>query len=141
MVFFARYWAAKRGSETIEPEHVLRGLLQEDADFMRRLLRNSFPSERILAGVDQAGGWEFARTFASTQPTPLSNESTRVLRVAAGEADRMGHRDITIGHFWLALLSEENMPAMSILIEILKENGLSISTARDRIEDLIREEC
>jgi hypothetical protein len=53
----------------------------------------------------------------------------------------MGHRDITIGHFWLALLSEENMPAMSILIEILKENGLSISTARDRIEDLIREEC
>jgi ATP-dependent Clp protease ATP-binding subunit ClpC len=139
MVFFARYWAARLGSETIEPDHVLRGLVQEDPDFMRRLLGNSSPSERLLAGIDRAGGTWDGGEISRTHPIPLSNESKRILQLAAAEADRLGHADITIGHFWLALLSGENIPASVILVEVLKESGLSIVNARERIEEMMRD--
>jgi ATP-dependent Clp protease ATP-binding subunit ClpC len=138
MVFFARYWAGKVGSETIEPDHVVRGLLQENADFMRRVLGNSPPTEGIFAEVDQGSG--FMEVISRTHPTPLSTETKRIVHLAAGEADRLGHTSITIGHFWLALLAGGNSRAMSILVEILKENGLSIVNARERIERLIHEE-
>jgi ATP-dependent Clp protease ATP-binding subunit ClpC len=138
MVFFARYWAGKLGSATIEPDHVVRGLLQEEADFIRRVLGNALPSEGILAGVDQGGG--VMEVISGTHPTLLSAQTRRILHLAAEEADRLGHTDISIGHFWLALLAGGNSRAMLILIDILKENGLSISNTRKRIEELIHEE-
>jgi ATP-dependent Clp protease ATP-binding subunit ClpC len=138
MVFFARYWAAKRESANIEPEHLLLGLLQEDVDFIKRLLGKPFADPRILAAIE--GTVAVRQEIGSVQPIPLSDDSRRVLQFASAEADRLGHAEITIGHFWLALLAGERSPAVSILVEILKENGVSIDTARERIANLIREE-
>ena len=135
MVFFARYWAGKRGSEAIQVEHLIRGLLQEEPDLMKRVLGNPAAPESITNGFGTAPADE----VAMTQPIPMSDESKAMLQLAASEADRLGHKSIAIGHFWLAFLASTS-PAISVLSEVLKASGVSADTARERLADRIHDE-
>src|SRR3954464_13791991 len=45
--FFARYEASQFGSTTIEPEHMLLGVLREDRNAVRRFLGPTAPAEDI----------------------------------------------------------------------------------------------
>jgi len=135
MVFFARYWAGKRGSEVIHLEHLIRGLLQEEPDLMKRVLGNPAAPESITNGF----GTFPVDEIAMNQTIPMSNESKEMLQLAASEADRLGHSSIAIGHFWLALLASGS-PTISVLSEVLKGSGVSADTARERLVERIHEE-
>jgi ATP-dependent Clp protease ATP-binding subunit ClpC len=131
LIFFARYFAGKRGSDYIEVQHLLLGLLEEDADLIRRVVGNPRAVENVRAAVE-------GRHNPEGQPQeprsiPLSEDCKHVLRHAAEEADRLGHANISTGHFWLSFLREVNSPTIAVLIEVLRQNGISLDKARGEI--------
>jgi ATP-dependent Clp protease ATP-binding subunit ClpC len=104
-IFFARYEASQTGSAQIEPEHLLLGILRENADLLTvgsvgaivKQLRAHFPLRTpVSASVD----------------LPLSKSCRRVLAHAEEEA---GKNAVEARHLMLGILREESCPAAGIL--------------------------
>jgi len=124
VIFFARYEASQFGSETIETEHLLLGLVREDnfceavagvkpESIRKEIERRVTVHEKIPTSID----------------LPLSNECRRILSHAAEEAARMHHGYIGTEHLLLGILREER----SLAAEILREKGVTIEAARERL--------
>jgi ATP-dependent Clp protease ATP-binding subunit ClpC len=64
---------------------------------------------------------------------PFSADSKRILQYAVEEADWLQHHDIATAHLLLGILRDEE----SVAASILRENGLSLPTAREGITDLL----
>src|SRR5688572_33102250 len=97
-LFFARYEASQFGSLTIEPEHLLLGLL--------RLEQNA--ASPFLAALP-----DIRSTFARDKPAlpttveiPFSAAAKRALQLTAQEADRLQHAHIGAEHLFLGLLAD-----------------------------------
>jgi hypothetical protein len=138
VVFFSRYWAGKRGSEQIEPEHLLLGLLEEDASLINRLFGNLSAHEAVRREIDRrtSSGEEIPRSHT----VPLSAEGKRILQLAATEADLLGHVSIGTGHLLGGFLKTEDSPAMSILSDVLSSNRLPLEKARKKLVQMVIEE-
>src|SRR5262245_55598519 len=95
VIFFARYEASQFGSTAIETEHLLLGLIKEDANVMARFLGGSWR-------IDVRKEIEARITKREKVPTaidlPLSQECKRILAYAADEAQRLNHRHIGAEH-------------------------------------------
>jgi hypothetical protein len=130
-VFFARFWAGKRGSELIESEHLLLGVIEADKTLLERLLTDPSANETILREIERrkAAG----QMHLSAAHRPFSDECRRVLDHAAKEADRLRHGFISPGHFLLGLMREEDLLATSILMDALKERKIGLDEAKDEI--------
>jgi hypothetical protein len=126
LIFFARYFAGQRSSHLIEVEHLLLGLLEEDRDRIRGLFPAPVDFGHIPGGEKKEGPNE-------PRSIPLSENCRQMLQRAAAEADALGHSFISTGHFWLAFLQREDVPAVAVLIEVLKQNGISPDKARKEI--------
>jgi ATP-dependent Clp protease ATP-binding subunit ClpC len=129
VLFFARYETSEAGHLSIQPEHLLIGLLRESHG----------PAGAILAeaGVRVA---DVRADLAERMPSPaivppsveipFVEETKRVLLSAATIADALGHRHVGTEHLLLALLQQESTPAA----ELLRRHGLHFGPVRDRIE-------
>ena len=128
VIFFARYEASQLGSNRIETEHVLLGLLREDKALTSRFFTHA---ESALESVrKQVEGRTAIRDKVSTSvELPLSDEAKRVLTYANEEADRLLCSYIGTEHILLGLLREEK----SVAAEILYENGLRLSRVREEL--------
>jgi ATP-dependent Clp protease ATP-binding subunit ClpC len=127
VIFFARYEASQFGSQYIETEHLLLGLLREDKALANRFLRSHSAIESIRKQVESQ---TTVREKVSTSvDLPLSHECKRVLAYAAEEAERLSHKHIGTEHLLLGLLREEKCFAA----EILHERGLRLSQVREEI--------
>jgi hypothetical protein len=125
VIFLAREEAMRRGSSCIESEHLLLGVLRENATVATRL------------GGTKEGLSEFRRRVESIttvgQPiagpveVPLSADSKQVLLFTAEEADSLGHKRICIAHLLLGMLRVEKSNAASILLS----GGATISGLRE----------
>src|SRR5689334_15569504 len=101
IVFFARYEASQFGIPTIETEHVLLGMIRE-SPAMLVLLIPKFDMDAIRKQVEShVTRGEFIPTSVDL---PLSEESKRVLKNSADEADTLGDRHIGPEHLLLGLL-------------------------------------
>jgi len=126
VVFFSRYEASQSGSTTIETHHFLLGLLREDKNLMRRLIRNSVPVESIIQEIRskvQPG----EQKVPTSVDLPLSHECKRILAYADEEATRLAHRHIGTEHLLLGILREND----SLAARILMEKGLSLEEIRE----------
>ncbi len=125
IVFFARYEASEFGSQAIETEHLLLGILREDKALANRFL----PSNDSVASIRQRiRALTPARKKISTSvDLPLSHESKRVLAYSAEEAEKLKQRHIGPEHLLLGLLREEKCLAANLL----QERGLSIEKVRE----------
>jgi len=113
MIFFARYEASSFGSEVIETEHLLLGILREDPDTRSRL--GSEAIEQIRGSItDRALKRE--RTSTSVD-IPLSHDSKRALAYGDEESKKLNHSVIDCGHIILGLLRMENCAAAVLLRE------------------------
>jgi hypothetical protein len=112
-IFFARYEAAQFGSPKICPEHLLLGLLREDQR-LYKFCPNLDP-ESLRAEINSQ--IPHLPSSPTTADLPLDDESKRVLKYAADEADRLASRDIGTEHLLLGLLDEENCLAAKLLAE------------------------
>lgn len=121
-VFFARYEASQFGSDRIETEHMLLGILREN-----EALRDRLPAparDRIRRQIEERMP---PRTAVSTSiDLPLSYDLKRALSYGAEEAENMGHLRIETGHLVLGLLRIEN----SIAAQALHENGITLENYR-----------
>jgi hypothetical protein len=130
VLFFSRYHAAGLGSERIEPEHVLLGLLRNNA--MDHAADRVEVLERLTlaATLDQVrGAVPAGAPLPATRQIPFS-ESTKAVFVAADrEAVGAGRRVVRCGHLLVALLQDASaMPAV-----VLAGYGVTLAQVRHEI--------
>jgi ATP-dependent Clp protease ATP-binding subunit ClpC len=136
VIFFARYEASQLGSNSIETEHLLLGLIREGKGLTSRIFSKSHLSmESIRKEIE---GRALYRDKVSTSvDIPLSLDSKRVLGYASEEAERMLHNYIGTEHILLGLLREEK----SVASTILAEKGMRLSAVREDIVQLLNEKA
>lgn len=132
-LFFARYEASHAGSPSIEPEHLLLGLMKASES-----LRNG-----LFAQVRQplhAARHEVSARSPTPIPTsvliPNGERTKRVFRGAAAEADQLHHAQIGLVHLLLGVLREPQ----SIAAGFLERHGVRATAVRDAIATLQEEQ-
>ena len=131
-LFFARFEASHAGSPSIEPEHLLLGLMKASEGLRNGLLA------QVPQPLDGARDEVAARSRApipTSVPIPLGDRTKRVFQAGAAEADRLHHSEIALVHLLLGMLRERH----SIATGFLEKHGLRAPAIRDAIATL-REE-
>ena len=127
VIFFARDQASQFGSTTIESEHLLLGLIQEDKNIAKRFAPQ-FPS---VEGVRDAIAARITirEKISTSDDLPLSQECQRILAFAREEADDLTHRHAGTEHLLMGILREESCLAA----RFLTEHGLRLDAIRERL--------
>ena len=90
VLFFARYEASQTGSDSIEPGHLLLGLMREDKNIASGALG---AQSNDIANLRE----QLTKPGAAKVPTsvdmPLSDTSKRILAHAAEESDQANQKD------------------------------------------------
>jgi len=128
-IFFARYEASQFGSECIETEHLLLGLMREDRALVNRFMHSLGSIEGIRARVEKHR--PVGEKVSTSVDLPLSQEGKRILAYAAEEAERLAHKHIGTEHLLLGILREEK----SLGATILHERGLTLSGVREELKN------
>jgi ATP-dependent Clp protease ATP-binding subunit ClpC len=133
-LFFARYEVTQLGGMTIEPEHLLLGLLRKPQGLIGRIfdVGRVSPSALQLAIEEQVTRGERVSTSVEI---PFSEATKRVLAFAAEEADRVLHSHIGTEHLLLGVLREERSTAAATL----GVHGITLAETRETIVGLLRE--
>ncbi|MGC2400780.1 MAG: Clp protease N-terminal domain-containing protein [Acidobacteriaceae bacterium] len=129
VIFFARYEASQFGSPTIDTEHLLLGLLREDKALSNRFFRSTAPVASIRKQIENHT--TIRESISTSVDLPLSEQSKHVLKAAAEEAERLGHKHIGTEHLLLGLLHEEK----SFAANILHERGLRLEDIRRQLSE------
>jgi ATP-dependent Clp protease ATP-binding subunit ClpC len=136
VIFFARYEASQLGSNSIETEHLLLGLIREGKGLTSRIFSKSHLSmDSIRKEIE--GRALFRDKVSTSVDIPLSVESKRVLGFASEEAERMLHNYIGTEHILLGLMREEK----SVAAGILADKGMRLAAVREDIVQLLNEKA
>jgi hypothetical protein len=127
VIFFARYEASQFGSPLIETEHLLLGLLREDAGLVGRLSRSPLSPEILRKRIEEEAPPR--KKVSTSVDMPLSSACKAVLTYAAEESQRFQHRHIGTEHLLLGLLREER----SLAAKLLSEAGFNILALREEL--------
>ena len=130
VIFFARYEASQYGAQTIEPEHILLGVLREDRPLLAHMLRTPQDLAETIRREVERRAPPRAQIYTSVE-LPLAAGAKRVLAYAHEESDRFGHRHIGTEHMLMGLLREER----SVAAEVLNQQGLDIAAARAAVAE------
>ena len=122
-VFRARYVASQIGSEEIDTEHLLLGVLT-DKTLACRFLASPWAAETVWKKVEPHK--QIHEKVPGEREIPLAKASKRALLLAAEEADLLSSRRIGTEHLLLGLLREEKSLAAGILSEL----GVRLATTR-----------
>src|SRR5438034_5082560 len=104
-IYFARQSVSDYGSMTIETEHILLGILQEDANVISRFLPSK-TSKDIRAEVEK--GIVAKPKIPTNIDIPLSKEGARILSYAKEEAELLGNPNVGVEHILLSVVREED---------------------------------
>jgi uncharacterized protein YbbC (DUF1343 family) len=125
VIFFARYEASQFGAVTIEPEHLLLGLVREDSGLVERFMKGEGrKTEKLRAGIQSQLKTE--EKIATAVELPLAAGTKRVLAYAHEESDRLQHRHIGTEHLLLGLLRESE----TLAAQLLHKHGVEIEEVR-----------
>jgi ATP-dependent Clp protease ATP-binding subunit ClpA len=124
-IFVARYEASQSGSPSINPEHLLLGILREDRRLPDGFLQDGDTSAAIRARIEAA--LPRGPKVSTSVDLPLSRECKRAVAYAAEEAERLQHHSITPGHLTVGLLRE----GTSLAAQVLRENGFTMEAMRE----------
>jgi ATP-dependent Clp protease ATP-binding subunit ClpC len=130
VLFFARYEVGQLGSQTIETEHLLLGLVREPKGIAARVLSTPPLSvAAIRAEIGRRTADQPRERTSTSVEIPFSDECRNVLEHAAREADGLGHAYVGVEHLLLGLLSEERSVAGSILAGL----GADLESIRETV--------
>jgi ATP-dependent Clp protease ATP-binding subunit ClpC len=132
-LFFARYEAARAGSAQIEPEHVLLGLLRESDELVEQLFER-FRLDPATVRQELTGVESPPETQGPSE-LPLSDESRRILLLAAHEAEVLGHNAVGNEHVVLGILRLEG----SLAARVMASHGMTLFAVREELSELLRE--
>ncbi len=113
VIFFARYEASQHGSQGIETEHLLLGLLREDNGLRTRLLGRPGAIEGIRKQIESR--IIRGERISTLVEVPISSECKQALNFAAEEAERLAHQYVGTEHIILGLLRIEKSMAATLL--------------------------
>jgi hypothetical protein len=125
VVFFARYEASQFGGAYIENEHLLLGILREDAALMKSLYLAPGAPDGIRKRIEASK--TPMESVSTSVDMPLSHAAKIVLARAAEEAKQLNHLQIAPVHLLLGLLRDEE----SLAAEILKSHGIEVPQVRE----------
>jgi uncharacterized protein YbbC (DUF1343 family) len=125
VIFFARYEASQVGSPTIEPSHLLLGVLREDPELVTRGSSNGSNRKSIRDAIETLRV-PIKEKIITAVEIPLSAETKRVLMFALEESDSLQHQHIGTEHLLLGLLREKGTPSAQVLLE----QGLELDSLR-----------
>ena len=114
VIFFAREEASQYGSSLIDTEHILLGLLREDHVLRHHFFGAIDLATQIRPEIEKV--IKRGKHFPTSVEVPLSAEATKLLRLAAEEADRLGQQTVGTGHLLLGILGLQDSFAASLLI-------------------------
>lgn len=126
VIFFSRYEASQFGSRHIETEHLLLGLLREDATLRIRLgevSSDELGSVRKQVESQTAVG----KKISTSVDVPLSLQLKRVLAYASDEAASLQHPVIDSGHLVLGLLRTSECLGAALL----QQRGINYEDYRE----------
>jgi uncharacterized protein (TIGR03435 family) len=127
VLFFAREEAGRLGSESVESEHLLLGLIRETKGIASQVFaRSPLSLEDIRKELEGGTG---RGQGVPPDENRLGAEVRRILQFATEEADRLLHQDIGTEHLLLGILREERSAAASILMA----HGMRLNAVRDDI--------
>lgn len=129
VIFAARYIAGRVGSDTIDTEHLLLGLLSTDKGLARRFFGSPWAAEAVWKSVEQRK--PIRESPAGPREIPLSDASKRVLRFAAEEADLASDDEIRTQHLLLGTLRENR----GLAGEITRERGFNLVEIRRSLQE------
>jgi len=131
-VFFSRYEAGQLGSRTIEPEHVVLGLMRASQGLKSRMFDN-ISLERARVEMTSAPPNEPVRL---PERVSTGERTQQVFRAAAEEADLLKHQDIGLVHLLLGVLRGPDSAARTLLDRL----GIHLQSVRDQVLLLVDEE-
>ena len=126
-LFYARYEASLLGSITIEPEHLLLGLLRHGPNSASPFLA---PLPDIRSAL--VHGAQTKAKIPTSVEIPFSKTAKQALQVAAQESDRLQHAHIGPEHLLRALLADPTTAAG----DLLTRNGLQLDAVRQQVAGL-----
>lgn len=133
-LFFSRYEAGQLRSRTIEPEHVVLGLMRASHGLKGRMFDHSNVSlERARIEMTSAAPNEPIRL---PDRVSTSERTQQVFRAAAEEADALKHQDIGLVHLLLGVLRGPDSVATTLLDRL----GIHLQSVRDHVSLLVDEE-
>jgi hypothetical protein len=121
-IFFARYTAAGFGHDYITPEHLLLGVLREDAELRGWLTVEALEEIRRVIRVT---GKPPRRTSLSVR-LPLNHDCERILGLANQEAERAGAKQIMPRHVLAGIVSDGH----TVAAELLRRFGVNLDRLR-----------
>ncbi len=127
IIFFARYECSQFGTSEIQTEHLLLGLLRENAATMSRHAGQDLDLTQIRVNIEKFA-WA-GKKISTSVDLPLSSECKRILACAAEEAEHLGHKHIGTEHLLLGILREENCNAA----QLLRQQGFELDRVRKSI--------
>lgn len=127
VIFFARYEASQHGSQYIETEHLLLGLLREEPSLFSGRLGPTIDAVNIRREIE--GHITPRERISNTVEVPLAKESTQVLNFAFEESNTLGHRYVGPEHVLLGILRVKS----SLAARLLREGGLNSGPIRERL--------
>jgi len=144
-IFWARYMASEVGSQEIETQHLLMGLLRADKMLAKRFLGSPWAAETVWKKVEPTKPKR--ERVTGSKEIPLSGESKRALLDALDEANSSSNRRICTEHLLLGLLRQQK----SIAAKVLSELNVELASTRDalsqtphddsKVEEFDREHC
>ena len=132
VLFYARSQVSQLGSSTVEPEHILLGVLDEGKGLGSRFLARTGGTLDDLRR-DIVRRLPKREPISESDDIPFGAPCERVLQYAAEEADRLLHKAVGTEHLLLGLLREER----GVSAEVLAARGLRIEAVRKAIVELL----
>jgi len=128
ILFFSRYEASEFGSPSIEPAHVLLGLVREGQGLVAQIFSHAgLAAESLRAEIEKLYGLH--EKIPKSVEIPFTEGSKRLLVSAADEADRLSHQSIGAPHLLLGLLRLDAEP----VVAYLNRHGVTLDLAREQV--------
>lgn len=125
----AQQIAMEFGNQTIEPQHLLEGILQVDENISAFLMKKSEADLNLIRERNRESLEKLSKV--SGGEIYLSQSGNKVLLEAPNIAKKMGDEYVTIEHLWLALLE-----ISSEVSKILKDFGVTKKSLEMAIQEL-----
>jgi hypothetical protein len=130
VIFFARYEASSFGTQYIDTDHLLLGLLREDKSLFREVLLN-VDYESARNDMVKALGPNI-KTIPTSVDLPLNEDAKHALKYAAEEADRLNTKPIDTEHLLLGLSRDPRFSSARFLARF----GMDLESLRKKVQAL-----
>src|SRR5262249_35425791 len=144
-VFWALYTAIEDKADHVTPEHMLHALIHTDPELFGVVAPHT---PDLLDNLKKEYCDGFVNPFdrSKLKPLPFSSSGVDIIRMARKQQRRLGHRQIEVGHIFLAILSCKgpfslwftSRTSHSKAQELLKKRGLTATGVEARIKATAR---